>query len=106
VHVGRDAPEDPDVVLDEAVEGRAPGGERHRVDEGDRAEVPAFEQVGPEGDRAAEVVPNDGGLVQPPMVKELREDLALGGQGDVLALLLLRGAVTGEIEGVDGVGLG
>jgi hypothetical protein len=40
------------------------------------------------------------------MVKELREDLALGGQGDVLALLLLRGAVTGEIEGVDGVGLG
>src|SRR5687767_6911195 len=40
------------------------------------------------------------------MVKELGENLALGSQGDVLALPLLRGAVPGEVEGVDGVGLG
>ena len=61
---------------------------------------------GPEGNRAAEVVANDGGLVQPQMVKQLGEDPALGGQGDVLALPHLRGAVPGEIEGVDGVRLG
>src|SRR5688572_6252734 len=105
VHVGRNLPEDSYVVLDEAVEGRAPGGERHRVDEGDRAEVAPLQEVGPEGDRASEVVAHDGGLVQPPMVKELGEDPALGGQGDVLAFPLLRGAVTGEVEGVDGVRL-
>ena len=43
-------PEDPYVVLDEAVEGRAPRGEGDRVDEGDRAEVASLQEVGPEGD--------------------------------------------------------
>src|SRR5215213_10977745 len=40
------------------------------------------------------------------MVQELGEDPTLGGQRDILAPSLLRGAVPGEVEGVDGHRLG
>ena len=73
---------------------------------GDGAEVAPLQEVGPEGDGAAEVVPNDGWLVQPQMVEQAGEDPALGGQGDVLAFPLLRGAVPWEVEGVDSHRLG
>lgn len=49
--------------------------------------------MGPQGHAAAEVVSDDGGFVQAPVVQQFGEDLALGGQGDVLPRGHLRGSV-------------
>ncbi|MGX1402774.1 hypothetical protein RKD40_000387 [Streptomyces ambofaciens] len=82
--------EDLGVVADQAEERRPPGRQRDRVDQGERPVPGAVQQMGPQGDGTAEVVRGHEGLLQPPVVQQLREDPALRGQGHVLPGTLLR----------------
>lgn len=55
---------------------------------------------------AADVVPDQGGLIQVPGLDELGEHLTVEADGNVLLLVALRLAVAQQIEGVDGEALG
>src|SRR5439155_13029303 len=79
----RELLEDGDVVTNETEERRAPRRDGDGIEQRDRAEVAALEQVRAERDRPAEVVSRDRGPLELPVVEQLREQPRLGAERDV-----------------------
>ncbi len=88
MQVGRELFEDPVVRADQAEEGRTPGGEGDRVDQGEPPVDGAVQEMGPQRDGTAEVVGDDGRGGQTPVGQQLGEDPALRAQRHVLPLEL------------------
>src|SRR5690606_27371812 len=64
-------------------EWRAPGRDRHRIDQNDPAESTTVEQVRSEHGGAAEIMTDDDRAIQPPEIEQGIEDLVLHSQRDV-----------------------
>jgi len=90
------------VLFDEGEEGGSPGTQRDDVDEAERRVPGAVNQPGAQGDRATEVVRDDVWTLEPPLVEQVREHVALHAEVDVVVRLLGGSAVTGHVPQVDG----
>lgn len=78
MNMRRQAREGLDVPTHMVEEVRPPGPERDNVHEDQSAQFPAEEEVGPKHRGAADIVGDDGGPVEAPLVEQGREDFALG----------------------------
>ncbi len=74
------------MVPDVLHEGRSPGADGDRVEEQQAPVVAAVQEVRAQDRRTAEVVGDDIGRLEAPVLEQRRENLVLHAQGDVLAL--------------------
>jgi len=82
VQVGWELLEDGGVLADQAEERGSPGSQGHGIDQGQAPIGGSVQQVGSQGDSAAEIVGHHGRVGQTPMGQQLGEDPTLGGQRD------------------------
>ena len=101
VEVRGELTEDLGVVVHEPEEGGAPGGERDRIDQRQRTVDMPREQVGSQGDGPPDVVGDDVRRLDPRVLQQRLEQLALRRDGDVVSRRLLGAAVPEHVPAVD-----
>src|ERR1700690_207182 len=85
------------VRLDYAIDPDPPGRQSNRIDQRDASERASVNEVCTQHRRPAEVVTDDVGSVEVPVVEQLTQQIVLDPERDILAVTLLRPAVADQV---------